>query len=160
MDGDNERDDKLLNESCFGDVVGKTSSPGDTKTNRKNRKESPSNAAGEKVSEARLVTNSSEESNRKNDSSSKRKAESNVSDSSMTPSDMSKAAARASAREERVRRRQANVEVKLATANMANLKKQKKFHHNSSECIKIPMLTGTLYLYHGLTRRAEFVRKV
>jgi hypothetical protein len=27
------------------------------------------------------------------------------------------------------------------------------------EVVKIPMLTGTLFLYKGLHRRAEFVRK-
>lgn len=31
---------------------------------------------------------------------------------------------------------------------------------NSSECLKIKLLTGTLYLHRGRNRRAEFVRRV
>ena len=35
----------------------------------------------------------------------------------------------------------------------------KRARRTDDEVIKVPMLTGTLYLYRGLHRRAEFVRK-
>lgn len=38
-------------------------------------------------------------------------------------------------------------------------KRFKVVNNSSEEVVKVPMLTGTLYLYKGIKRRAEFVRK-
>ena len=90
--------------------------------------------------------------------------------------------AKVSAREARSRRRQAAIDefgVQLhqlgatgTTANggkrkiggnggRANNKKQRGGRDGGDqECLKIKLLTGTLYLYRGKHRRAEFVRRV
>lgn len=83
-------------------------------------------------------------------------------------------------REQRSRRRQAMIEeeaqtipgggVGSASTSTAPIKRPRPHapaSHSSKkmragtneEVIKVPMLTGTLYLYRGLRRRAEFIRK-
>jgi hypothetical protein len=78
------------------------------------------------------------------------------------------AAARKSAREQRSLRRQSQDAIlppfvatntikrdRAPTTNLPDTKKPRK----DDEVIKVPMLTGTLYLYRGPVRRAEFVRR-
>lgn len=50
---------------------------------------------------------------------------------------------------------------KRAVAPSADLRVPKKAKGASGdeEVVKVPMLTGTLYLYKGIRRRAEFIRK-
>jgi hypothetical protein len=178
-DGSKEIADKEVYETSFGDVVGKYDLEEHKTTARKSnikRKESPSTtvetSATPKPTEP-LILASTMTTNNNQDSKHKKANNSNSSDSSMTPtnSETSKQEqARASAREERVRRRQAKIVVKHvkrassnskhSLANNNNKLGSKQLHHKSADCVIVPMLTGTLYLYHGLTRRAEFVRKV
>lgn len=76
--------------------------------------------------------------------------------------------ARVSAREARSRRRQAKVieEIKQPKRGTASgfkgvPKNMKRSREEGEECIKIPFLTGTLYLYRGRKkRRAEFIRRI
>jgi hypothetical protein len=80
------------------------------------------------------------------------------------------AAARKSAREQRSLRRQSQdailpplvatgtITTKRDRAPPTNLPDSKK-PRKDEEVIKVPMLTGTLYLYRGPVRRAEFVRR-
>lgn len=79
----------------------------------------------------------------------------------------SKRSAAISAREARSKRRQAHFDVdagvsqppnkKAKTSN--NSKKKSSTTANSKDVVRIPMLTGTLVLYRGKHRRAEFIRK-
>jgi hypothetical protein len=95
--------------------------------------------------------------------------EHHMSDSSTLPSDAAKAAAAGiSSREQRSKRRQAAIMEEVAQQpNAAQqeppVKKRKgvtgQYNNGKEEVVKIQMLTGTLYLYKGLRRRAEFVRK-
>jgi len=80
-----------------------------------------------------------------------------TSDASASPSDDRKAAA-ASAREQRSKRRHAQ-QAPLPTT-IARPNKKCKTSKEKEDVVRIPMLTGTLYLYRGAHRRAEFVRKV
>lgn len=81
-----------------------------------------------------------------------------------------KAAARASAREQRSLRRQAHVGPEIGilpppppvvkrSAPTLNLPNNNKKSRKEEEVVKVPMLTGTLFLYRGPVRRAEFVRR-
>lgn len=58
-----------------------------------------------------------------------------------------------SAREQRSRRRQALIDIKPP-------KKVKRMKETNEPVTKIKLLTGTLYLYRGEHRRAEFVRRI
>jgi len=76
------------------------------------------------------------------------------------------ASKRAKARKERIVRRQAKIEEVVAQPKGradrirdSNSNKRSRVEDADEEVIKVPMLTGTLYLYRGLNRRAEFVRK-
>jgi hypothetical protein len=93
------------------------------------------------------------------------------SESSPTASDDSAAdhAAKVSAREERSRLRQ--VKMKQAPPTIEGgtkrlmppnniSKKNKRQKDESEEVVVVKLLTGTLYLYRGAHRRAEFVRRV
>lgn len=100
--------------------------------------------------------------------------------SSPAHSDISAAAlARLSARETRRNRRQATAPVKPVvvsinhpvTAAVANINRKRKLsgaaklavkkkREREEDCVKIKFLTGTLLLYRGPLRRAEFVRRV
>mmetsp|Transcript_21973 Transcript_21973/g.32454 ORF Transcript_21973/g.32454 Transcript_21973/m.32454 type:complete len:232 (+) Transcript_21973:88-783(+) len=84
------------------------------------------------------------------------------------PSEMGKS----SAREQRSLRRQAKVEeeVVLHPSTQSSLTKRprapistpgsvSKKSRTEQEVVKVPLLTGTLYLYRGPVRRAEFVRR-
>lgn len=46
------------------------------------------------------------------------------------------------------------------TSSLATTTKQQHHQKEEEECVKIKFLTGTLYLYRGKRRRAEFVRRV
>lgn len=87
--------------------------------------------------------------------------------------DTSAAGRKVSAREQRSRKRQAMIDEHggnfgvLPPANgkrrppQNNKSKAKRMRPESDEeCVKIKLLTGTLYLYRGRHRRAEFVRRV
>lgn len=78
---------------------------------------------------------------------------------------------RAKAREERIARRQAKVEEKGQPnkrkagdrgKDSGSNKRSRVVdaNHSDEEVITVQMRTGTLYLYRGLHRRAEFVRKL
>lgn len=75
------------------------------------------------------------------------------------------ASKKAKAREQRIARRQAKIEeedsqsIKRRVDRTASSNKRSRVDDSEEEVIKVPMLTGTLYLYRGLNRRAEFVRK-
>ena len=76
-------------------------------------------------------------------------------------SDDSAAHKKAKDREARRKRREAVVEeeeVKAGAhgATLVNLAKKK---NKGEDVIRVPMLTGTLLLYRGLHRRAEFIYK-
>lgn len=66
----------------------------------------------------------------------------------------SKASKTASAREQRSKRRQAHLE------NNQQAKKKVKPTKTKEHAVRIPMRTGTLIMYRGSRRRAEFVFKV
>jgi hypothetical protein len=83
--------------------------------------------------------------------------ENHMSDSSTLQSDAAKAAAGISSREQRSNRRQAAIMEEVAL--QPPTKKKKMTGQYKEEVVKIQMLTGTLYLYRGLRRRAEFIRK-
>ena len=87
--------------------------------------------------------------------------------------------ARVSAREARTRRRQAMMEDatvaepqqqqmarkpsasgKRKLTGAALLAQKNKRQRNDENCVTVKFLTGTLYLYRGPQRRAEFVRRV
>lgn len=112
-----------------------------------------------------------------NNNNNKEKDMNHHSDASSPSSDISKKAARASAREERSRRRQALMEDDLngyihhqpglvgggvitKSKNGRPNKKKKPNPRTGDDVVQVPMLTGILYLYRGIPRRAEFVRKV
>jgi len=81
-----------------------------------------------------------------------------------------------SAREQRSRRRQAIIDEfgvavpsqpapaggkrKLAGNQKTAAKSKRQRHEEDGTCLKIKLLTGTLYLYRGRHRRAEFIRRV
>jgi len=76
------------------------------------------------------------------------------------------AARRAKARELRIARRQAKIDQedsqpkrRADRSRDSNSDKRMRVEEPGEEVIKVPMLTGTLYLYRGLNRRAEFIRK-
>jgi hypothetical protein len=75
-------------------------------------------------------------------------------------SDSSSSKVRALAREQRSTRRQAKIQVdkKRPLKNSVPANKRVKTNNNE-EVVMVQMLTGTLYLYRGLNRRAEFIRK-
>lgn len=104
----------------------------------------------------------------KNGSSNNNKSNKKRPSGDISPSDSSTtdaiAKAKASAREERSRRRQALQKdegpLKPPAVNNGKARPNKKAKKTTLEdVIKVPMLTGTLILYRGLHRRAEFVRK-
>ena len=87
--------------------------------------------------------------------------------------DDKKSLARTSAREARSRRRQAKIDddiipglndVLFATGNTNSLpsalQNNKRQRLDGGEVVKVNLLTGTLYLYRGKQRRAEFIRRV
>jgi len=43
---------------------------------------------------------------------------------------------------------------------VAKASKKSKPTNGDEEVVKVPMLTGTLYLYRGIRRRAEFIRRI
>ena len=77
---------------------------------------------------------------------------------------------RRSAREARSRRRQAQIDEEAPAddaskgttrrvAPQGNARKRQRVD-TDGEVIKVKLLTGTLFLYRGLHRRAEFIRRV
>lgn len=78
---------------------------------------------------------------------------------------------RASAREARSKRRQAKIDDDIIpaellnggvanTLHLAGALKNKRQRGDEGEVIQVKLLTGTLYLYRGKQRRAEFIRRV
>jgi hypothetical protein len=94
------------------------------------------------------------------------------SDRSTTASDDSSGsldhAKRVSAREQRSRRRQAKNETDPPVVDDINRKRSRapsnpgpsKKMRGEEEVVVVKLLTGTLYLYRGTQRRAEFIRRV
>lgn len=71
-----------------------------------------------------------------------------------------------SSREQRSRRRQAMIEddtpatdTKSPIANCVLPPSKKLKTGTNQEVVKVPMLTGTLFIYRGVRRRVEFIRK-
>jgi hypothetical protein len=100
-----------------------------------------------------------------------------VSDHSSTPETSTSRSERerASAREERSKRRQAKIDDETVfpegeTAGLVGVKrrppppphqsKKRQREEDQGEAVKVKLLTGTLYLYRGRHRRAEFIRRV
>jgi hypothetical protein len=84
--------------------------------------------------------------------------ENHMSDSSTLLSDTTKAAAGISSREQRSNRRHAAI-MEEEALQPPTKKKKVTGQYKEEKVVKIQMLTGTLYLYKGLRRRAEFIRK-
>lgn len=122
---------------------------------------------------------SSEEEDGAENDVAKKKSVSFSNESSPALSDQSSQGAsdakKVSAREQRSRRRQAILEDEKAapgSISNANAGKKRPLPKNvknaakkaraddNDECVKIKFLTGTLYLYRGRHRRAEFIRKI
>lgn len=76
-----------------------------------------------------------------------------------------RASKKARARQERIARRQAKIDQEDVPPTRQNDKSRNSNNKHSlgdgtnEEVIEVKMLTGTLFLYRGLNRRAEFVRK-
>lgn len=179
MEGNKEIADKELYETSLGEIIKKhgedeaktTVAATSTQKNTNKRNESPPT-----VKESSVLKTNAElpKSPTENWKSKRVKSDTNISSSessSMTPSssqDVSQTEKRTLTREERIHRRQTKLLKKtklphsILSGNGSNfsIMKKKQFHYKSTDCIAIPMLTGTLYLYHGAKRRAEFVRKV
>lgn len=146
-------------ESNFGEVLGKAS---EEVPKAKTRNTAP--RASKDAKESSVTTASAKTENTTSIDQPKRKtrtgsAQEGISDSSTpTASDT-----RVTAREERVKRRQALTQDSGELVDAPNGKigrpANKKKKLDDSDVVKIPMLTGTLYLYRGIPRRAEFVRK-
>lgn len=81
------------------------------------------------------------------------------SDVSSSPVEDKRKAAK-SAREQRSKRRQAQQGHPLGDFHHRTCKKIKMTSKQKESAIRIPMLTGTLFLYRGPHRRAEFIPKV
>ena len=92
-------------------------------------------------------------------------------DDSSTPETGSRRSSRdrVSAREERSRRRQAKIDEDVPGQESSggkrrppplNGSKKRPRGENDGEVVKVKLLTGTLFLYRGLHRRAEFIRRV
>lgn len=150
---DNDNKDEELYEHDFGKVLKATE-----------QEDSPSSQAIPPPRRARTSRNSGSS----EDVPNKRVT---FSESSPMTSDDSAAdhAAKVSAREERSRLRQAKVEEAppaieggskrlMPPNNLSNNNKRQKA--KGDEVVVVKLLTGTLYLYRGAHRRAEFVRRV
>jgi hypothetical protein len=93
----------------------------------------------------------------------------NLSEADSSPKDSESKSDLVSAREQRSLRRQAKVEEEIVHQHKIDPRKRpvpvpavgidQKRLRGDEEVIKVPMLTGTLYLYRGPVRRAEFVRR-
>jgi hypothetical protein len=85
------------------------------------------------------------------------------SDSSSIENDQAAVDERARARAQRIARRQAKIDKEVTQPKPRSRdprgNKRTRVEESNEEVIKVPMKTGTLYLYRGLNRRAEFVRK-
>ena len=186
---DKEMIDHEAYETSFGEILGKVTNTATTATNvtpdltdtttAKNIANSKkSSRKREAVTpDAETITSSSSSSSSGNEASNitKSKRSKTTSVSFADDIDNNKTAA-ARAREERSRRRQAT-HPEPVMANINNRKhridhrrSQKKTltppssladnKHDAKDVVRVPMLTGTLILYRGRNRRAEFVRNV
>ncbi|GKZ01178.1 hypothetical protein MPSEU_001069200 [Mayamaea pseudoterrestris] len=173
LDNNEGKDDKEVYESSFGEILGKVDPEKEIKATmatRKTRKESPltlidpTTVITKPTDTPILVSQESKQSKKTSSGSSSN----SLSESSMTTPTSDASKARTSARDERIRRRQAKLEDSVVKRAATSVTKH-SFASNTKTCdnkqmhakkITITMLTGTLYLYHGLTRRAEFIRKV
>jgi hypothetical protein len=132
-----------------------TSPPNATKT--KTPAVSPTEMVQAQQSHSNSNSDSSKKSTKKQISFQTVQENHTMSDSSTLLSDAAKAAAGISSREQRSNRRQAAIMEEVAL--QPPTKKKKVTGKYEEEVVKIKMLTGTLYLYRGLHRRAEFIRK-
>lgn len=109
----------------------------------------------------KAVTSKPSSSSEGEETSKKKKPVAFTEESSQMVSDSSSSKIRALAREQRSTRRQASIEVvkKRPLKNNGLAPANKRVKTNNDEVIVVPMLTGTLYLYRGLNRRAEFIRR-
>jgi acetyl/propionyl-CoA carboxylase alpha subunit len=135
----------------------------------------PTNVARKKTSKNSTVKSSpSSDAEASQTSSTKKKSvtftETSAAVSEGDSSPREKSSSRSSAREQRSKRRQAQVEKEVVVHHPTTMKRtlppptrtlpDNKKARKDEEVIKVPMLTGTLYLYRGPVRRAEFVRHV
>eukprot|EP00544_Gedaniella_sp_CCMP2646_P004128 CAMPEP_0202488554 /NCGR_PEP_ID=MMETSP1361-20130828/6568_1 /ASSEMBLY_ACC=CAM_ASM_000849 /TAXON_ID=210615 /ORGANISM="Staurosira complex sp., Strain CCMP2646" /LENGTH=214 /DNA_ID=CAMNT_0049118153 /DNA_START=24 /DNA_END=668 /DNA_ORIENTATION=+ len=150
--------DEELYERSFGTLLKKAGNESDraspTDYPNKQSKRSSSSSDDDSSSKKRKSVTFSEDSPVASDSSSVAAA----------PGD-GRAAKKARARQERITRRQAKIELEDVPPKRQRDKSQNSNNKHSlqddpnEEVIEVKMLTGTLYLYRGLNRRAEFVRK-
>jgi hypothetical protein len=189
FDDDESWPEEDMHESVFGQIVGKAAAtePVENNKNRKEKNKhtvavdapkttakngiavtSPPNSIKTKtpaVSPTEMEQQAHRNSNSDSSNKSTKKQMSfqtvqdnhTMSDSSTLLSDAAKAAAGISSREQRSKRRQAAIMEEVA--QQPPTKKKKVTGQYKEEVVKIQMLTGTLYLYKGLRRRAEFIRK-
>lgn len=150
---------------------GSNSPPSDTGSS------SSRNNGGRRPAKKQKATTNSNNSNNHSDAE-KADAEGGGDDAGGSQSDVSSTAAAARAREARSRRRQAMIDdggtalsaAGRSTSNSSSncsrkrkrtgARKTSRKGGDDEDCVKIKFLTGTLYLYKGPRRRAEFVRRV
>jgi hypothetical protein len=172
-----------LYESSFGEIVGKVSPKKEAETtkrvtngrkNSRKRQASPENTASTAPASDSNSSRAEEPSRTKKKRKTVSFAPPGTEDASDASSDISKKAAAASAREERSRRRQAVLEEQQQLlsqehrrnahnsrgANRKNGRNKDPALDDEKDVVRVPMLTGTLFLYKGQHRRAEFVRNV
>lgn len=112
-------------------------------------------------SKPKTATSKPSSSSEGEETSKKKKSVAFTEESPQMVSDSSSSKIKALEREQRSTRRQASNEVvkKRPLKNNGLAPANKRVKRNNDEVIVVPMLTGTLYLYRGLNRRAEFIRR-
>mmetsp|Transcript_24837 Transcript_24837/g.36751 ORF Transcript_24837/g.36751 Transcript_24837/m.36751 type:complete len:236 (-) Transcript_24837:80-787(-) len=177
---DQSHKDEELYEKALGKVL-KHGSEGSEKTFSTARRARPlPSSHGGSTRESRHSGSSGEGEDEK-----KRKNKSVSFSDTGTPAqsdDSSSSAKKASAREQRSLRRQAKIDEEVvftvpiggsrsskrrlpssrsgSGGNINSSNKRVKGENGNEEVVKVKLLTGTLYLYRGLHRRAEFIRRV
>ena len=151
--------DEELYEQSFGTLLKKAGNEAD--------RASPTDYPNK---QSKRISSSSED----DSSSSKKRKSVTFSEDSPVASDSSSVAAipgggraskKARARQERIARRQAKIKQEHVPPKQQGDKSRSSNSKHvlgndpNEEVIEVKMLTGTLYLYRGLNRRAEFVRK-
>jgi len=163
---------KLLASSGEDEPIARSKSPTLASQEKASKAQSRSNRRG---SNGRNSSTSSEDDVKKVSKESGKKEvqfeeEVDAGSESETSSRKSSTADKVSAREARSRRRQAQIDEETPAndaskgttrraAPQGNARKRQRVD-TDGEVIKVKLLTGTLFLYRGLHRRAEFIRRV
>jgi hypothetical protein len=162
--GDSDKNKKMKNRQTDAvDAPKTTAKRGSPVASALDAIKTPTVSPSEIEQQAYSNSNSNSDSSKKNSKkqiSFQTLQEHHMSDSSTQPSDAAKVAAGISSREQRSNRRQATIMEEVAQQPPTKKKKVAgRYNEGKEKVVKIKMLTGTLYLYRGLRRRAEFVRK-